>query len=258
MTKTDSIAPQPAASRLTVYHRHNTLETFEGERRESIGSFYRLDKNWLIDLASPFHALEHSAKKVFLAIAAHNQGTGQVFPGQKTIASLTGISVPTVRRATEALAERGLLTKKAVPTETWMRYHYSIGQAADSEDVVFMFRDLVWSEAWRDLKPAACSLYIALRVRGYNWDFGNVDEDTSEEYKRRSEDYSSSKQHELVAWSGIHRSKFSQCIKSLEASGLVADCGNFWSIRLHAQGWPYRHLSKVRREEMEKEAMSAF
>ena len=200
-------------------------------------NFYKLRKELLTDGASPLHLVGHSARSVFLHIAVHANAEGFAFPGQRHIAKHTGLAVNTVKTSVEKLLSHGLLDREEVGRRPASHYRYLVEKPARRNDLIFIYKDLVMSPEWARLTPAARSLYLAMRVKTTNNDFG----DDREAYGQREVDYCASRQADLLRWSGVTRSKFGGLVKALEESGIITRQGDgSWAVRLHAVGWTYR------------------
>ncbi len=200
-------------------------------------NFYKLRKELLTDGASPFHQVGHSARSVFIHIAVHADKYGIAFPSQEHIAKHTGLAVNTVKASVEKLLAHGLLDKEEVGRRPASHYRYLVEKPDRRNDVIFIYKDLVMSPEWARLTPAAKSLYLAMRVKATNRDFGD---DIGEEYRWREVDYCDSRQADLLRWSGVTRSKFGGLVGALEESGVIKRQGDgSWAVRLHAVGWSY-------------------
>ena len=199
-------------------------------------NFYRLRKELLTDEASPLRQVGHSARSVFLHIAVHADKKGFAFPGQRHIAKHTGLAVNTVKSSVEKLLSHGLLDREEVGRRPASHYRYLVEKPDRRSDMIFIYKDLVMSAEWSRLTPAARSLYLAMRVKTTNNDFG----DDREAYGQREVDYCASRQADLIRWSGVTRSKFGGLVKALEESGIITRQGDgSWAVRLHAVGWSY-------------------
>jgi len=199
-------------------------------------NFYKLRKEWLTNEASPFRQVGHSARSVFLHIAVHAKKDGIAFPGQGHIAQHTGLAVNTVKTSVERLMSRDLLDREEVGKRPASYYRYLVEKPDRPNDMIFIFKDLVMSAEWARLTPAARSLYLAMRVKTTNNDFG----DDRKAYSQREVDYCASRQADLLRWSGVTRSKFGRLVKALEESGIITRQGDgSWAVRLHAVGWSY-------------------
>lgn len=200
-------------------------------------NFYKLRKELLTDEVSPFRQVGHSARSVFLHIAVHADKAGFSFPGQKHIAKHTGLAVNTVKASVEKLLFSGLLDQEEVGRRPASHYRYLVEKPDRPNDMIFIFKDLIMSPEWSQLTPAARSLYLAMRVKATNKDFGD---DIGEDYRWREVDYCSTRQADLLRWSGVTRSKFGRLVETLEGRGVITRQGDgSWAVRLHAVGWSY-------------------
>ena len=88
----------------------------EASRPNMIGRVVRyVDRLvWLKQIQRDHQGLPPSALTVALTIVDHVDNHGEAFPSQPTMAEITGLNVRAIRRATDALAERGHLTIKVV------------------------------------------------------------------------------------------------------------------------------------------------
>jgi hypothetical protein len=198
-------------------------------------NFYKLPKELLTEETSPFRKLRHSARSVFLHIAVHSNKEGFAFPSQQTIAEQTALAIGTVKSSVEALIDVDLLLREEVGRRPTRHYRYWVDKPTRRENMIFVYKDLLLSPEWTKLSPAARSLYLAMRVRARNNDFGD---ETDEAFRWREVDYCESKQADLLRWSDVSRSKFGILVASLEESGVITrEREGLWGVRLHAVGW---------------------
>ncbi|EHJ46915.1 hypothetical protein DFW101_0899 [Solidesulfovibrio carbinoliphilus subsp. oakridgensis] len=200
-------------------------------------NFYKLPKELLTEKTSPFRKIHHSARSVFLHIAVHSNKEGFAFPSQQTIAEQTALAIGTVKSSVEALIAVDLLLREEVGHRPTSHYRYWVDKPTKRENMIFVYKDLVLSPEWTKLSPAARSLYLGMRVRARNNDFGD---ETDEAFRWREVDYCQSKQADLLRWSGVSRSKFGALVASLEEGGVITrEREGIWGVRLHAVGWTH-------------------
>lgn len=232
-----SLVPCPDANPQPEYKPMTVSDPADPPPTKFENNFYKLRKELLTDEASPLRQVGHSARSVFLHIAVHANSEGFAFPGQRHIAKHTGLAVNTVKSSVEKLLSHGLLDREEVGRRPASYYRYLVEKPARRNDIIFIRKDLIMSAEWSRLTPAARSLYLAMRVKTTNNDFG----DDREAYGQREVDYCASRQADLIRWSGVTRSKFGGLVKALEESGIITRQGDgSWAVRLHAVGWTYR------------------
>jgi hypothetical protein len=136
---------------------------------EGRDKFFKWDKN-LIE-RKQWAALPLASKAIFPVIAVHNNKMGECWPGQKTIADLSGHSEKTVREGIRGLKERGFsgikVTKYKKQGMQWSSSHYYFGFPRAGEKGYFPFhKSLITSMKWSRIKPSAKALYPVMRFLG--------------------------------------------------------------------------------------------
>lgn len=86
--------------------------------------------NWAFDQDLP-----HAEKSVLVALAHRADKNGYCYPGQKTLATMTGASESTVRRAIKSLDQKGYLSREERRRKNGSRtstgYHLPVTMTAD-------------------------------------------------------------------------------------------------------------------------------
>lgn len=89
---------------------------------DSVTGGFGAAPNWLIRDPS----ISTNVKMMFLVLSSYSGRTGVSFPSQETIASLMGVSVPTVKRTLAEMRALGLVEVVVAKTATGRRNHYRL------------------------------------------------------------------------------------------------------------------------------------
>jgi hypothetical protein len=115
------------------------------------------DKNWAM--------LSPAAKAIFPVIACHTNEKGEAFPGEQTIAILSGVTEKTVRSGLKGLHDFPAMKMESYITKRGRRskiFKLSIPPKTSGRSFPF-YKHLIESGLWSCLTPAAKALYPVLR-----------------------------------------------------------------------------------------------
>ena len=109
--------------------------------------------------------LPQASKSVYPVIVVHCNAKGKAFPGQRTIAILSGRTEKTVGEGIKGLEEfSGFKAYKVMGRGRWS-YNYKINVTPDEKGRSFaLYKCLFESGYWSQLSPCAHSLYIVMRT----------------------------------------------------------------------------------------------
>ncbi|WP_319550377.1 helix-turn-helix domain-containing protein [Desulfogranum marinum] len=165
-------------------------------------------------------SLSNGAKGVYVSIAVHCDEEGTAFPGEDTIAKLTGLSRKTVRKAINELAKAGLLRIERWKTKrghSAKRYHVK----KTPRDTGFPFsKDIVATGTWGEMGSCGQAVYISMRNYCY-WDGYEESYDSLTDFKERTFEYCSAEIEYLLEDTGVTKSTYYRGIKSLLDVGMI-------------------------------------
>lgn len=200
--------------------------------------------NWAL-LAKP-------SKAIFPVIACYCNKRGVAFPGERTIAILSGLSDKVVRKGV-----RGL---ESFPGFSWEYYkfdrtkrskRFSLELPKNSQRDSFPFYQVVLEYGlWRTLKLTAKALYPVMRCFSYfdldeyldiEGDEDSCYADFDEVFKNRKYDFSKVDHVYLAGFSGIHRNSINGALNSLEANYLIERDSRYglWKVYLQSKNNTY-------------------
>ena len=207
--------------------------------------FFRFDKR-LIENMNWAH-ISQAAKAIFPVIACHCNEKGLAFPGEETIAALSGLTAKSVRKGVHDLEGfpgydwQYYLTKRG---KRGKRFYITLPPKGEKGRSIFFCRGVMDCGAWSELKPTAKALYTVMRYYSRYY----VDEDESikddfdflEHYQNRDCELCGAEVGQLSKYAGISRRSFSEAIKSLEENYLIEahvdGCGEkLWKVYLYPQ-----------------------
>lgn len=174
------------------------------------------------------------AKAILPVIFGFNNGHGQSWPSEGTIAALSGLSRKTVRQGINDLVSFPGLSYSWKMTQRGRqskRFTFEIPGRGDNE--IFFFHKIILSGGnWRMLKPVGKAVYPVLRTFS-GWDkneadeeleLSNDDEEIRQAYGERQFDYSELRPGLIAKYSGIERSRVYDALKDLTERSLIARC----------------------------------
>jgi hypothetical protein len=211
-------------------------ETIVGDSMEN---YFMFDKAWI--KAGHWSSLSLTAKAVFPVIAVHCGANGIAFPGEETIAKLTGRTAKTVRqgiRDLEEMAFHGFRVSHYKTKQGRRAKSYQISPAPRTKGAAFPFyRSLIDSGAWGKLKPSARAVYIAMRICGF-FDFMECtddDYDGDDAFRDRRCDLCNLHRTGLSYIAGIDRRSFREAEQSLIENRLIEETPEGWEVMLRVE-----------------------
>jgi hypothetical protein len=188
--------------------------------------FFQFDRKWIEDMN--WAILSSAAKAIFPVIACHADEYGVSFPGEDTIAALSGRTAKVVRQ--------GIRDLEGFPDYHWTHYLTRRGKRGkrfkllfpstrQRGRVFFFHRCIIDGGNWLMLKPAAQALYPVLRYfAAYipDEDEGLDDSvDFNEQYAGRKWELCSAEIGKLAAHAGLDRSTIRDAMNSLQENFLI-------------------------------------
>jgi hypothetical protein len=202
--------------------------------------------NWAI--------LPAASKSVYPVIASHCNADGLAFPGEDTIATLSGISPKTARKGIAGLGGFPGICIEPYTTKTGRQSkRYKIDSPPRRPGRAFpFFKTTILGGNWMKLNQTARALYIVMRKFGYFdheslvYDGGDgseiqTDEDFLDIYKDRKFDFCNAEINLLSKYAGITRQSFYPAMKSLQKCALAEKTDSMdepmWKIFLRPKGY---------------------
>lgn len=228
--------------------------------------FFRFDKKWVENMN--WARISPAAKAVLPVIACHCNENGRSFPGEETIAALSGLTAKSVRKAIRVDLD-------GFPGFDWQYYLTRRGKRGKSFQITFppkgvkgrtffFYRGIIDGGIWCELKPVAQALYPVMRY----FSRYDAEEDENEEasdfdelYAARQSELCSAEIGELAKYSGIDRRSVATAVKSLEENFLLEpsldESGEkIWKVYLNPK--TYWKASYLNRKLKNKEASYAM
>jgi hypothetical protein len=196
------------------------------------------NKNWA--------ALPPASKSVYPVIACYGNEKGESFPGEQTIAILSGRTDKIVRKGIVGLEDFPGVTVFPYITRRGRRSkRYIIERHKERGRCFPFYREVFEAGNWLHLKPSAQALYPVMRHYGY-FDVHDYDTDLSpndffedsENFRAREYEFCEAEIDILAEYAGITKRSVYDAIKNLEQCKLIEkdDYGG-WKVFLHPQGW---------------------
>lgn len=188
--------------------------------------FFRFDKLWIKNMN--WARISPAAKAVLPVIACHCNERGLAFPGEETIAALSGLTAKSVRK--------GIHDLEGFPGFSWKHYLTNRGKRGklfsidlppkgEKGRAFFFYRGIVDGGIWSKLKPTARSLYLVMRYfsRYDAYEDENFDgvDDFDECYANRKWELCNAEVGELARYAGINRHTVTEAMKSLQKNFLL-------------------------------------
>ncbi len=198
------------------------------------------NKNWAL--------LPKSAKAIYPVIACHCNKKGEAFPGEQTIAILSG--------RTEKKVREGIRDLEGFSGFEWHNYLTKRGRRSKKFHVTFppiekgrsfpFFKFILESGFWRELKPSAQALYPVMRHFAY-FDYEMyVDKECldydpelfDEIFKERDYDFCEAEKSIMAEYAGIARRSLPVALKNLEENFLIESTNEplGWKVFLRSRG----------------------
>jgi hypothetical protein len=186
--------------------------------------------------------LPQAARSIFPVIGVHCNAQGQCFPGEKTIARLSGRTEKIVRKGINALAELDCFHVNPYITKRGKRskkFKLNLPRNFKEGAMFPFFRDIVDSGQWNKLTPCAQALYPVMRCFGFvdqylladidpDFDTPMVNEDFKTQYAERKFDLFEGQKSVLCEFAGISSKSFKSAIYNLYLNKLVVYYSNDW------------------------------
>jgi len=218
--------------------------------------FFRFDKKWIENMN--WARISPAAKAVLPVIACHCNERGEAFPGEETIAALSGRTPKTVRQ--------GIRDLDGFPGFTWQHYltrrgkrgkRFQIEFAPTNEKgrTFFFHRGIIDGGIWCELKPTAQAIYPAMRHFATYEDAYDEAEDPptefEERYAARSWELCSAEVGQLAKYAGVNRHIVFEAMQSLKKNFLLEPNGRGeWKVYIKpTKHWRAAYLNKKLRSE---------
>lgn len=223
--------------------------------------FFRFDKKWIEDMN--WARISPAAKAVLPVIACHCNERGESFPGEETIAALSGLTTKSVRK--------GIHDLEGFPGFDWdyyltrrgkrgKRFQVTFPPPRERGRVFFFSRGIMYGGIWSKLKPSARALYPIMRHFShyvFDEDDGRVSVehvcDFNEAYANRRYELCSAEVGQLIKHAGIHKSTQPDAIKSLRDNFLLEPdldgSGNWKVFIIPTHYWRASYLNQRLRSE---------
>ena len=199
-------------------------------------NFFRFDK--ILIKQGLWANLPPASKSVYPVIVVHCNAKGTAFPGQRTIAILSGRTEKTVREGIKGLEGfPGFKAYKVLKGRGHWSYDYKISVTPDEKGRSFaLYKCLFESGYWSQLSPCAHSLYIVMRtfaffdgesycvledLDGYKgYDVNELIDNGV--YQEREYDFVDAERDILAEYAGISSARgFTDALNSLEGNHLI-------------------------------------
>lgn len=200
--------------------------------------YFRFDKMWIT--TKHWKSLSAAAKTVLLVIACHCNKRGKAFPGEKTIARLSGRTKKTVRQGISDLKGfpgfdyTDYKTKRGKQSKI---FHLQLPPEEEPGRSYHFHRAIMDCGAWSLLTPTAQALYPVMRY----WARYIAAEDESlenlidlrEHYKNRKWEICTEKINQLANDADIDRHSVKEAINSLTENCLIDP----YETKIGEKGW---------------------
>ena len=205
---------------------------FQFSEKINRDNYFRFDKNWIENMN--WATLPLASKALLPAIAIHCNGKGEAYPGETTIAILSGLSNKTVRSGIKALL--------GFPGFNLSRYLTAQGRRAkkfkmefppaNTTKRYFPFHQCILTGGnWMQLKSASQALYPVMRSYSF-FDkelYSELEEEEfdpmefKEFYKNRKWDLCKAEVKTMALTAGITERAVYKSLKDLEEHSLIED-----------------------------------
>ncbi len=183
--------------------------------------------------------LPKASKAIFPVIGCHCNKHGIAFPGERTIAILSGRTDKKVREGIRGLEDfPGFRVSDYITSRGRRAKEYFIKiPSTDENGRKFPFHKLVLECGnWRELKPTAQALYPVMRCFGFfdiHWyvDVDDIDSevnDFEEVYRNRKYDYCTADPDVLAQFAGISKKSIKSALDDLARNFLIEPSGRYY------------------------------
>jgi hypothetical protein len=204
---------------------------------ELTNTFFRFSKKLVRE---KFWAeLPPASKSIYPVIGVHCNAKGSAFPGQLTIAILSGRTPKTVRHGIRGLEKLpGFKAKPDVTSIGQRSYRYYIQPPPKEPGASFFFnKDIITGGNWLHLKPSAQALYPVLRTFAFfdpeAYD-GSAPFYWSEAYRDRQFDFVNMDFEVMAEYAGISKRSLDSALQSLLDHNLLDEVEE-----AEEYGWPF-------------------
>lgn len=202
-----------------MFHFHNDINW---------NQFFRFDKKWIENMNWADQRISPAAKAILPVIGCHCNECGEAFPGEETIAALSGLTAKSVRK--------GIHDLEGFPGFNWSyyltrlgkrgkRFNVSFPPKGEKGRVFFFHRGIMDGGIWRELKPSAKALYPVMRYFSrYDVDSDESLEDLSDfddRFANRRWELCGAEVGQLARFAGIDRRSIADAIQSLQKNFLI-------------------------------------
>jgi hypothetical protein len=227
------------------------------------GLFFRFDKKWVENMN--WALLPKSSKGILPVIACHCNESGESFPGEQTIAALSGWTDKKVREGINGLVGfpgfevAYYVTKRGRRAK---RYKMTFPPEHEKGRSFFFHKIILDGGNWRELRPVSQALYPVMRYFGYfDQDIYFGQEDSEENsfgpdefdlmFKSRKWDLCEAEVSTMADYAGIKRPSVYTALTDLEKNFLIKDAGTndegarWWRVYLTPPSyWNRAYLNK--------------
>jgi len=232
------------------------MYSFPNPEKINYEQFFLFDKEIIKDMR--WASLPKVAKGIYPVIACHANKNGKAFPGETTIAILSGYREMKVREGTKKLEEfRMLDVSKKKTKKGYYRKEYKINLPKEEDQTkIFLFHKTIFEGGnWRELKHSAQALYPVMRCFSNfnadlyseieNMDGVNKDDDFREMFRYREWDFCSETLNKMAKFSGITRRTIKEAINSLQENFLIEPIERGWKVFINPKKfWKSEFMNK--------------
>lgn len=196
--------------------------------------FFRFDKRWIEGMS--WARISPAARAVLPVIACHTNQKGEAFPGEETVAALSGRTAKIARQGIRDLKGFHGFTISPYPTKRGKRgkkFQIDLPPKGQTGRSFFFYRGIIDSGLWSELKPTAQSLYPTMRYFArYEEEFEfeeTLEDDVSdfkERFNNRTYEICKAEIGQLAKFAGIDRRRVGDVISNLEKNFLVESFEN--------------------------------
>jgi hypothetical protein len=204
----------------------NSFRSIYQFKDELTNTFFRFAKKLVREKS--WANLPSASKAIYPVIGVHCDAEGWAFPGQQTIAILSGRRPKTVRQGIKGLeALPGFWAKPDVTSTGQRSYRYHIQPPPQEPGASFFFhKEIITGGNWLHLTPSAQALYPTLRTfaffDSYAYD-GSLGGDFWESYVGRQFDFVNMDFEIMAEYAGISSRSLDSALQSLLDHNLLAE-----------------------------------
>lgn len=191
--------------------------------------YSRFDKRWIENMN--WARTTKTARAIFPVILSHCNECGESFPGEETIAALSGLTEKSVRK--------GIHDLEGFPGFDWWYYLTRRGKRGKRFSIklppkgekgrsFFFYRGVMDGGIWCNLKSSAQALYPVMRhfarydqYEDEAMESADVGEDFLDVFTKRTWELCSAEIGMLARYAGINRRSVTEALKGLETNFLI-------------------------------------